>query len=206
MPSSFDIPRVPPRAVQSVVTVLLVLAPSLLAGQTTSGQGPDTARDSSFARLQRRGKVAMGVDQYTSTHRFDALPDGGRIELQRNVADPAGVRAIRRHLRDIAKAFAAGEFDTPGFVHTRRVPGTQTMAARRSMIHYEVHDLPRGAELRMTTTDPEALEAIRAFMAFQRRDHRASGLDPLSRHAHSPRASEQLSPLPPPPPLRSPEQ
>ncbi len=39
--------------------------------------------DSGFAALQARGKVVMGVDQYASVHRFDALPDGGRIELRR---------------------------------------------------------------------------------------------------------------------------
>jgi hypothetical protein len=44
----------------------------------------------------------MGVDQYTSVHRFDALPDGGRIELQRAHDDSAGVAQIREHLRQVA--------------------------------------------------------------------------------------------------------
>src|SRR5688572_17215815 len=56
------------------------------------------AGDADFAALQERGLQAMGVDQYTSTHRFDALADGGRIELQRDMDDPAGVRQIREHL------------------------------------------------------------------------------------------------------------
>ena len=43
-----------------------------------------------FAALQARGLLAMGVDQYTSTHRFDMLPDGARIQLQRDTDDPAG--------------------------------------------------------------------------------------------------------------------
>ncbi|MGH7129185.1 MAG: hypothetical protein ACREIV_11505, partial [Planctomycetaceae bacterium] len=44
------------------------------------------AADSTFADLQSRGHAAMGVDQYTSTHFFQPLPDGGRIELQRDAA------------------------------------------------------------------------------------------------------------------------
>src|SRR5688572_21274727 len=90
------------------------------------------APDSAFAALQRRGHQAMGVDQYTSTHRFDALPDGGRIELQRDGDDPEGVATIRAHLRSIADAFARGDFATPRFVHGQTVPGTETMAARRA--------------------------------------------------------------------------
>ena len=148
---------------------------------------PDSSAtsDSAFAALQARGADprAMGVDQYTSVHEFDALPDGGRIELQRDVDDSAGVAQIRRHLRAIAGAFSAGDFDTPAFVHARRVPGTEVMAAKRSAIAYTVRDLPRGAELRITTHDPAAVAAIREFMAFQRMDHRAEGTHDGAAHA-----------------------
>ncbi|MGH7503075.1 MAG: hypothetical protein ACREL7_15215 [Longimicrobiales bacterium] len=44
-----------------------------------------------FAAMQQRGHVAMGVDQYTSVHVFEELPDGGRIEFQTDVADTAGI-------------------------------------------------------------------------------------------------------------------
>lgn len=133
------------------------------------------ATDTSFAAVQARGKRAMGVDQYTSTHRFDDLADGGRIVLQRDPADTAGTRTIREHLRDIAAAFSRGDFATPGFVHGRDVPGTATMAARRAAIAYAARDLPGGGEVRITTTDAEALRAVHAFLAFQRTDHRAGG-------------------------------
>ncbi|HET7600737.1 MAG TPA: hypothetical protein VFK09_10615 [Gemmatimonadales bacterium] len=147
--------------------------------RASSGRG---AADTGFAALQARGKSVMGVDQSTSTHRFDALPDGGRIELRRDVADSEGVATIRRHLREIAAAFAAGDFDAPGLVHAKEVPGTAIMAARRKAIRYEVRDLPSGAELRMITADAGARRAIHEFMAFQRREHHAGGED--GGHAH----------------------
>lgn len=131
-----------------------------------------TTPDSSFDALQQRGKSAMGVDQYTSVHRFDDLADGGRIELQRDVADSAGVRTIREHLRTIAAAFSAGDFQTPGFVHAQQVPGTTVMADKRAAIRYEFRELPRGGEVRITTLDPVALRAVHNFLAFQRTDHR----------------------------------
>ena len=117
----------------------------------------------------------MGVDQYTSMHRFDDLPDGGRIELQRDHEDSVGISAIRAHMRTIARAFAAGDFSTPGLVHVQEVPGTDVMRARRSVIRYEPVDLPGGAALRMRSHDRDAVAAIHRFLAYQRREHRASG-------------------------------
>ena len=147
--------------------------------------------------MQRRGKSGMGVDQYTSIHEFDALPDGGRISLQRDVDDPAGTRTIRAHLRAIAAAFRAGDFSAPAMVHMREVPGTRVMAAKRSAIRYTVRDLPRGGELRMKTSDREAIAAIHEFMAFQRSDHRAGGrADPMDMHDHAMHHTEGGQPAP----------
>lgn len=133
--------------------------------------------DSAFDAMQMRGAKAMGVDQYTSTHKFDALPDGGRIELQRDVDDSAGVAQIRAHLHEIASAFKSGDFSTPALVHLRQVPGTEVMAARRAAISYTYRELSRGGELRIVTKDPAALKAIHEFMDFQRQDHHAAGMD-----------------------------
>lgn len=136
-------------------------------------QNHQHSSDSTFARVQERGRVAMGVDQYTSRHRFEPLPDGGRIELQRIEDDTAGTRTIREHLQEIARAFKSGDFTTPAFVHWREVPGVETMAGRRAEITYTLHQLPRGGELRISSRNPEAVRAIHEFLAFQRSDHRA---------------------------------
>jgi len=141
----------------------------------TASPGESGAGDTAFAALQERGRLGMGVDQYTSTHVFDSLEDGGRIELQRDVDDPEGVAIIRAHLREIAEAFARGDFRTPAFVHAQEVPGTRIMAERREHIRYTFRELPRGGEVRITTRDPEALAAVHEFLAFQRKEHRAGG-------------------------------
>lgn len=168
-----------------VIFGALAVAGCAPSGTDGQGTGDSTRADSAFAAVQARGADprAMGVDQYTSPHRFDALPDGGRVELQRASDDSAGVAQIRLHLREIAAAFARGDFDTPAFVHAQRVPGTDVMAAKRGAISYEARDLPRGGEVRITTRDPEALRAVHAFIAFQRGDHRAGGAG-SPQHAH----------------------
>jgi hypothetical protein len=154
----------------------LTLLASALQAQSTGHHHQAAKNDSAFAALQERGKKAMGVDQYTSTHHFDALPDGGRIELQRDTTDSAGVAQIRAHIREIAQAFKNGDFSTPAMVHLNEVPGTRIMAERRAAISYEPRDLPRGAELLIRTKDPVARQAIHDFMAFQRGEHHAGGV------------------------------
>jgi hypothetical protein len=137
--------------------------------------GCSSAEDQDFEALQARGQVAMGVDQYTSTHRFDDLPDGGRIELQRDDQDSRDIATIRTHLKEVSAAFRQGDFNVPGFVHAQEVPGTKVMAAKKAAIRYEFKTLPKGGEIRIKTSDPEALTAIHQFLAFQRMDHRAGG-------------------------------
>jgi hypothetical protein len=129
--------------------------------------------DSVFAEVQARGHVAMGVDQYTSQHKFEPLPDGGRIALQRDMRDTAGVYRIRAHMTRIASAFGQGDFTLPGFVHAREVPGTREMRGRRSVIRYTADTVPGGAVVRLKSADSTAIAAIHQFLAFQRHDHRA---------------------------------
>jgi hypothetical protein len=144
-----------------------LLALSVLCAKHAMGQ------DSSFAALQERGKVAMGVDQYASAHRFDVLPDGGRIALEMKSADSLAVAQIRAHMKLIEHAFQAGDFSTPEFVHMREMPGTKVMSRKKALIRYTYADLPRGGEVRIATADSESLAAIREFLLAQRGDHRA---------------------------------
>ncbi|HUC41879.1 MAG TPA: hypothetical protein VMR92_13645, partial [Gemmatimonadales bacterium] len=85
--------------------------------------------------MQSRGAHVMGVDQYSSAHVFEDLPDGGRVVLERDdLSDIAAIAAIRAHMRDIQAAFRAGDFTKPFQVHAQQVPGTDVMTARRNAI------------------------------------------------------------------------
>jgi hypothetical protein len=152
------------------------------------GRGSESARrqsDSAFAAMQARGHAVMGVDQYGSAHVFEDLVDGGRIVLDADsLSDSTGIVAIRQHMRDIATAFRAGDFARPFRVHAQVVPGTSVMAARRNRITYEVTDRPRGAEVRIRTTDSAAVVAIHAFLAFQRTEHHAAGHEAMPGGVH----------------------
>jgi hypothetical protein len=164
--------------------VVVVVASTSACDRTAEPLEPE---EGALAALQARGQRAAGVDRHTSTHLFDALADGGRIELQRRVDDPAVVDRIRHHLRESAKAFASGDFSRPAFVHMRQIPGMAVMAERRDRIEYVYRDLPHGGELRLVTNDPDAIRAIHEFVGFLREHHRAGGMDHRARdHAAMP--------------------
>jgi hypothetical protein len=153
----------------SWLSAAALVAPALaLAGQTPV--------DTGYPALQRRGRMVMGVDQYTSMHRFDERADGGRIVLTRSPQDTAGVRIIRQHLAEVARAFRAGDFSDPAAVHAHELPGVAVMRERRRFIAYTVDTLPGGGAIRLRTRDPAALKAVRQFLAAQRHEHHAGGM------------------------------
>ncbi|HEX2251184.1 MAG TPA: hypothetical protein VHH32_12620 [Gemmatimonadales bacterium] len=158
-------------------TVFVLLGGLAACAESGRGEGvsSDMTRDSAdraFHEVQQRGHLVMGVDQYTSYHRFEPLSDGGLITLERDSADRGGVAVIRDHMQKIAASFQAGDFAQPGFVHGREVPGTDVMRARRAQIRYIPQATPSGGRLRIVSRDSVALQAIHEFLAFQRHDHR----------------------------------
>ena len=169
----------------AALLVCLTLATISCSRGESATRSRDSARaaDRAFAAVQARGQGVMGVDQYTSAHVFEDLPDGGRIVLDREAtSDTAGVATIRAHMREIAAQFALGDFTNPGLVHARDVPGTAVMAARASTLSYTATDRPRGAEVRIRSADAEAVKAVHEFLAFQRADHRAAGHETHAMH------------------------
>ena len=126
--------------------------------------------------MQSRGAHVMGVDQYTSAHVFEDLPDGGRVVLEHDdLSDSAAIATIRVHMREIAASFRAGDFTKPFQVHAQTVPGTAVMRDRRAAISYAPIDRPRGGNVRITSRDSTAVRAIHEFLAFQREQHHAEG-------------------------------
>ena len=156
-----------------LISLALLLASSSIAlAQQPMVHTHGMNHDSAFAAVQRRGAKVMGVDQFTSKHVFESLPDGGRISLQREVDDSAGAAQIRNHLAETAAQFARADFTSPMLVHAQVVPGTRVMGRKRRAISYAVNTLPRGGQIRIHSADPDAIAAIHDFLAFQREDHR----------------------------------
>ena len=125
-----------------------------------------------FAGVNARGDQGMGFSHEKTTHHFHLLADGGAIEIESNgPTDAVRQEAIRQHLTVIAAKFSQGDFAIPMFIHATVPLGVETMKQLKSKITYEAENTERGAQLRITTHDAEALTAIQSFLRFQIQDH-----------------------------------
>lgn len=131
------------------------------------------------AEVDRRGDQAMGFCHELTSHHFHLLQDGGAIEVEAaDAADAASKAAIREHLERIAGMFAQGNFSLPMFIHDAVLPGIEVMERLKGKIAYTAENTAQGAQVRIATSNPEALTAVHEFLRFQIQDHRTG--DPLT--------------------------
>jgi hypothetical protein len=153
--------------------VLLLLAPAALAAQAPSQhECPMAGTANHREQVDHRHDQVTGVDPADAVHHFMLSADGGSIRLE--AADPSRTEVrdrIRGHLQEVARAFAAGDFSMPRRIHDRVPPGAEVMKARRAAIRYAFTPTEAGGVVRISTGDPEALEAVHAFLRFQIEDH-----------------------------------
>lgn len=122
--------------------------------------------------VDRRHDDTTGVPHEGSVHHFRVAPDGGEIRLEATDAGDTGTRdRIRVHLREVADAFAAGDFSMPHRIHAEDPPGVGAMRERRGHIRYTFSPTPAGGRVTIVTGDAEALRAVHAFLRYQIADH-----------------------------------
>jgi len=119
-----------------------------------------------------RGDQVMGFSHEKTSHHFRLYADGGAIEADAiDVQDTASREEIRAHFGHVAMMFAAGDFSAPMLIHEQNPPGTEEMKRLRNAIQYNLENTDRGARVRITTKNPEALRAVHQFLRFQIADH-----------------------------------
>lgn len=133
------------------------------------------------AELDQRGDTVMGFDHSRTTHHFRIEPDGGIIQVDANdAADAESRQAIRSHLAEIASMFSRGDFSSPFAIHQRVMPGVPVLIEKKEAVRYLYEETERGAQVRITTKDPDAVAAVHEFLRAQIGDHRTG--DPLHHH------------------------
>ena len=133
--------------------------------------------------VNERGDQGMGFDHLKTTHHFRLFADGGAIEVSANeVKDSVSQDKIRGHLGHIARMFSEGNFSIPMFVHDQIPPGVETMKQQKAAINYRYERTEGGGQVRISTSNPEALKAIHEFLRFQIQEHQTG--DPLEVSKH----------------------
>lgn len=166
----------------------IIILASVLVASCADGQNPvvscrlqdqyHVSPDKHSSGVDGRGDHAMGFSHEATAHHFILLPDGGMIAVETNCEhDDASRDQIRMHLQHITGLFSSGDFDIPMFIHDRVPPGVPVMKAKHDAITYKFLETGRGGQVRIRTTDAEALKAIHEFLVFQIQDHRTG--DPV---------------------------
>ena len=151
------------------LTAAMALVVAAAAPAAARGQHPGH----DHAAMNARGAVAMGFDQDRATHHFRLTPEGGRIEVRANEkGDTDTTRRVRDHLQAIRTQFAAGDFGAPRHTHAEDPPGVPVMKRLRARIEYRYVELEGGGRVVLSTRDPEARDALHAFLLYQIREHR----------------------------------
>jgi hypothetical protein len=167
-------PATTPRPARRRTALALALAGAAVAATagalaTALAGPPATDRQ---AEVADRGREVMPFDLDRTTHRFAETPDGG---VQTVVADNPGDRAqialVRRHLRDEADRFAAGDFADPARIHGEDMPGLAELRAAAGRIEVRYADVPDGAVITYATADPVLVDALHRWFDAQLGDH-----------------------------------
>ena len=123
--------------------------------------------------MDRRGNIAMGFDQAKITHTFTALDTGGEILIKaKDASDALTIAQIQKHMKEIEKAFAEGDFSKPFFIHDEQVPGAADLKAEKKSLEYRAQTLADGARLAIVAKSPKAKDALHAFLRYQGNEHR----------------------------------
>ena len=147
-------------------------APSGHAPAGAAQREPQQTDPARRAGIDAKGAQVMPFDLARTQHVFTNRPDGGvQTVTALDPADKRNIELIREHLRKEADRFARGDFADPTAIHGQDMPGLAELKAGAARIRVRYEQLPDGARLRYTTTDPELVEAIHSWFRAQSRDH-----------------------------------
>ena len=152
-------------AVAALVAVSAVFAAGCGGAKTVSNRQ---------AEVRARGQQVMPFDLNRTTHVFAKTAAGGvEAVLIKREADRDQLPLIRSHLRKEQRSFSRGDFRDPMATHGMRMPGLDTLRRRAAEITITYRPLPRGAQLRYTTSDQTVREALHEWFDAQLMDHGA---------------------------------
>ena len=161
-----------------IFMMTVLVTGSVGCAQQSQTADPQKSKHDSMESMNERGDKVMGFDHTKTTHHFLLGTNGGVIQIEANEkTDTASRDEIRQHMRHIAKMFGEGNFSAPMLIHEQNPPGAEVMKQLKARISYEFGENERGAFIRISTDDAEALKAIHEFLRFQIKEHMTG--DPL---------------------------
>jgi len=118
------------------------------------------------------GQTVMPFDLGETTHVFAITGTGGTQEvIADDPSDAAQVSLIRQHLQHEALRFRAGDFSDPTSLHGSNMAGLAELAQGAEGMTIDYTELPDGARLTFTTSEPSLITALHRWFGAQLSDH-----------------------------------
>lgn len=136
-----------------------------------------SAAPSRAAMIHQHGAMVMPFDLSATRHIFEMTVRGGIQQVVlRTGADSAQLPLIRRHLREEARRFGAGDFSDPMRLHGADMPGVRELAAAAARLRVSYAELPDGAQITFEAADPALVTAVHRWFGAQLSDHGADAV------------------------------
>lgn len=167
---------IPSRRIGILMLTVLALALAIAGLWWTSARDTSPNLADRRAEVAERGAAVMPFDLDKTTHSFQPVDDGGRQTVTaHNPTDIEQIRLIREHLTAEAAKFAAGDFGDPATIHGDEMPGLAELRTGAARITVRYEELPDGARLYYTTTEPQLVTALHQWFEAQSSDHGTDG-------------------------------
>jgi hypothetical protein len=124
------------------------------------------------AVIEAKGAQVMPFDQNKTTHIFQTTAAGGvELVVAKDAQDQQQIGLIRSHLQVEATKFMQGNYEDPARIHGMDMPGLSELEVGYGRVQVVYADLPNGANITYTSSDPVLVEAIHAWFGRQLADH-----------------------------------
>lgn len=137
------------------------------------GHHAAASTDGATARAQQ----VMPFDLNRTKHTFTKTADGGTEEVVvKDSSDTRDLTLIRSHLSTVAAEFRKGDYSDPAKIHGMDMPGIKELEAGAARVNVAYADIPGGAQIRYSSTEPALISALHAWFDRQISDHSMPGM------------------------------
>ena len=153
-----------------MVLTALTLMLLILAGLTQASENTSKARQE---EVTKRGAHVMSFSLERTVHIFAKTKSGGIQQvIIKDKADSHQITLIRKHLSNIAKEFAQGNFSDPAKIHGKDMPGLAELEkARPDQLRIVYKKLAKGAQIEYSSDNSGLIDAIHRWFDAQLADH-----------------------------------
>jgi hypothetical protein len=156
------------------IAAVLAIAATAGAGYAVGVRHRPSGAEQTMAA---RAAQVMPFDLDATTHTFTNDATGGVEQiLAKDPGDQRNIRLIRQHLRKEAGQFARGDYRDPATIHGSAMPGLQELRAGAERVRVRYEQVPSGARITYSSSDPVLVAALHAWFDAQNSDHAMPGM------------------------------